>query len=699
VLPEGGVAQIVEMDETSKLVLATTPDGREIDRPLSFVEARWKPIGASSILVRRATDSVGVMRQAGDDPVGLIVAAIEDHGGRASLADIRLTLTPTPFSIEEFERWWKNAQRRLADDGRVDVSYARDGEYRLGSALGRRSSAEDSPFSDEVRLGRRLANGRLMARARALTSERREVAPEDRRLVQQEAELYRTADLDPTDRYLSFELAIRIGSAKPHEAGAALGDDLLQVDLTRVRDKASRALALQLARSWPETSADATQARAGSLARPLLASAATADEALEAPALALAELIGAPSDLVFAGRMGWGIPGAPESGQVKYPDELQAVERRVTRWDPLDRIADRIERRATAAGALDALQVLQPTEAHHILFRRVMDRLARIAWQAGANHESIALIGSRRGSLRPEAVSALLRTATTDALPGLRDAVKDWYRSDPERFRAVLLDFAERAQVDPVSVVLEGAHDEIRETTAPRLAAAAFDLAISRKSDDAVVATSANLAGTIAPDHSGVDTALARRSSELAEALLAERELPGGDAWFKGDDWKRLVVGVQEQLSVARSAARADRQEAARLADELQRVQRALELRAEALSSARAEQATGDRTSSQRVAANALRPVVKVLADSFEANSLAAVQESLTATLGRAGIRPIGAVDEVVAFDPRVHRWVGQGVAQDRGLVVSPGFALREEGTEDVVLVPARVVAPPEGAS
>src|SRR5690349_12812842 len=115
-LPGNRVARIVEVDESSNAVLATEPNGEEIDRPLTYARANWKPIAESSILVRRAIDLTGVARQAADDPVGLVVAVIADNGGRAGLSDIRATLTPMPFTPQQFEAWWKNTQRRLSTD-------------------------------------------------------------------------------------------------------------------------------------------------------------------------------------------------------------------------------------------------------------------------------------------------------------------------------------------------------------------------------------------------------------------------------------------------------------------------------------------------------------------------------------------------------------------------------------------------------
>jgi hypothetical protein len=275
--------------------------------------------------------------------------------------------------------------------------------------------------------------------------------------------------------------------------------------------------------------------------------------------------------------------------------------------------------------------------------------------------------------------------------------VLDWFKGDPDGYRTVLLDFATRAGSDPVGLVMQIARAEIAGTSAPRLAGTAFDMARATGRNDELAVESANLAGTIAADHPGAAEALEVRAAELIQNLLAENPDTSGSAWFSAKNWQALVLGVLESLRAARDQAETSRTAEAGLRSDIARLEQALQFREQALSATRTGQATEDRNTNQRVAANSLRPVVKALADSYESNSLPAIQDTLLSVLAQARIEPIGRRGAIVEFTPLRHRWVGEGSALDEALVISPGFLLRAEGTgDDIVLVPARVVDPKE---
>jgi hypothetical protein len=694
-LTGGGIAKIVEVDPEKGVVLAETPDGEPVDRPLAYAEARWQPIGEADLRVQRILDPVRIKRLVGDDPVALVVDVINQAGGAARVADVRAALTPQPIAVDDFELWWKNVQRRLAGDVRVEASNARDGLYRVASALGSRATPLGDPVSDERRGGRLLADARHLLRARALVGDASAAAREHRRFIEQEAGLFRLTELDPTDRLLSFDLAARANLESAEGASEALGEDLLQVDLTRIRDKATRRKALVWAARFAESVDSEARAGLAAHARPILASSGAIGDEFEASALELARTLESTGDVVSEGRLGWAVPGSEEAGKPKYPDDLDAFEKRLGRWAATGGAS--AEKGSTIAGAVDALQVLHDSNTHHQQWQRLMERLAALVWESLPMADAILLLRTRHRRLRPAAAAALVRVAGRSSLPLFQPLLTNWFKESPEAYRSVLLDLAGRTGADPIGLIANIARGEISATRAPALAAMAFDMARADGRTDEVGVAVANLAGTIAEDTPGVREALTERASDITRGLLAEDSPTPGQAWFGAREWKALADSVLRKLRDEREAADAAKADAAAARAQVARLEQSLQLREQALSSSRTDIAANERGASQRVATNSLRPVVTALADSFEANSLAGLQARLIALMARVRIEPIANVGEVVSFDPTRHRWVGDGVALDRALVLSPGFLQRGEGADsDIVLVPARVVGPKE---
>jgi hypothetical protein len=133
---------------------------------------------------------------------------------------------------------------------------------------------------------------------------------------------------------------------------------------------------------------------------------------------------------------------------------------------------------------------------------------------------------------------------------------------------------------------------------------------------------------------------------------------------------------------------------AARATEEAAQLRQVAESRSSSLVEARTTAGSASRQDASKLASGLLRPVALAVADSFEGNSLEALQDRLLAVLQRARINPILEVGEQTAFDPIRHQWVGEGTPEETVRAISPGFVARLEGEEDVVLVPARVVAP-----
>jgi molecular chaperone GrpE (heat shock protein) len=123
----------------------------------------------------------------------------------------------------------------------------------------------------------------------------------------------------------------------------------------------------------------------------------------------------------------------------------------------------------------------------------------------------------------------------------------------------------------------------------------------------------------------------------------------------------------------------------------------ALERRREAIQEVQQQRSDDQASSAQRIATSLYKPIAAALADSFEANSLVALQDALSAALARARIEPIAEPGTVVPFDPDLHSWVGAGYPGAMVRVLTPGFITRREEADVMVLALARVDDPEVG--
>jgi len=695
-LHDGRVARVIEVDDGAGMILAATPAGTPVDRPISFADARWRQLDESGYRVQQATDPARMRTLADKEPVDLIVAILADGGGSAKVRDFRAALIPNPIPAPMFDAWWKRVQKRLSSDARIDASGTREGIYRLTTASGPRTGGRPPAIRTERRGGRLLADGRLLAHARSLVTEGSDLSDDDLQLVREEASLAERRDLDPTDRLLAFDLAVRLGLRQEGAAGAAIGDDLVRVDLLRIRDKDTKQRALRWATAYVQAAPLARRAELAVIARPLLRSAGALADEWDAPALALADELGVAREVVYSGRLGWGVPGTEAAGPPKYPDDLDAIERRIARSKADAMAGEREVAVGTALGALEALNTLHESPAYLARWKRLMDDLAGVIWASKISLEEL-LHRSRddAGHLRPEAVAALVRLASGDGIRQVGDPLTRWFREAPPVYLNVLRDYAAKAGLDELRIIIDAARAEVAASTAGRLAVIAFDLAQKEKRDDDVARVGANLAGALASDDRGIKEALAVRGKDAAERLI-EHDPPEGEMWFSAEGWRAFAETLIEELDRRGQAVDAAAAREELLTSELKRFQTALTMREEALSSTRAENSTNERGSAARVATNALRPVAKALADTYESNSLAALRDVLISVLRRAKIEQIGNPNDLVTFDPSRHQWVGSGIAADVGQVLSPGFSVHEEGGDsEIVLVPARVVDRP----
>jgi hypothetical protein len=690
-LPNGRVVRIVERDETRGVLLAATPRGDPVEAALAVADARWKPLDDEGLLVRRVVDVAGLRHLAEQDPAGLVAAALLDLGP-ATASQLRGALSPEPIPESEFDAWWKRNQPRLREDQRIGL---RARTYELGRSSLTRTTQDRQLIRRVPGSDRAALDGAILARARSLILAGDPLDHEDRALVLAVAKTYEQQDLDPTDRVLAFDVAERLALTEWESGAEPLGSIILDVDLLRVRDRDTRTRILH----WAVDYCARKRPRSDWVDAPLLESAGAIGGSFEADALGLASQAGAPAELVFRGRLGWGVPGADPADPPKYPADLDAYERRVARvaTGPFPAAGEAI---GLALGAARGLHWLRYSRAHEENYLRVMRRLAAVAWDAEI---SLADLIRRAidGPVSQRGVDALIEVASREDRPSrkarvgeLRSLLSEWFAAEPDVYLGALQRFSRQAGVDAVAWVTDIALAAIRRTNAPMLATMAFDLARERAWTDDAAAESARLAGTVASDHHGVAEGLSARGAEAAKDLLQGRTATV-DVWLDASGWNAIVASIAETVGGLRSAVRDRDQQLSLLGSELERVNALLVTREAALWSSREAQGAAGREVATRQAAGLLRPVAAAIADSYESASLAALQQALDAVLRRNRITPIAEVGEIVEFDPSRHRWVGTGVATERGLVISPGYELRSEGSDDVVLVPARIVDPP----
>lgn len=684
-------------DERAARILAVVGDEVEVampsgDRqtwPLSYAASRWGPLPADGFSVFVATDRPGALRFADADPVGLLLAVLDDTPNEAKdVAAIRAAMRPI-LEGDAFVRWWRKTQPKLETDPRIDASDSRRRRYRRATSASAVGAREVSLVGEEVRGGRRLADGPQLREARRIGAAK--TVPDDAlAMLRRVARLADRRDLDPTDRFMAAELGVWIAERPANAAQDVLGEDLDAVDLLRIPQHGSKTRAL----SWAiERLGDSERRPTGR--EPVLLSAVAAGEPWRGTALAWATSAGLPSSNLWLGALGWSVPGSEEAGPPKFPDDLETYARRVdsARADLAGRTAG--ELRGMIQGAIVGLARLAEPRIQVQRWHDVMSHLAIAIWEAWHR-----LPGSEQrifdgiDTMRPDGLDALIRQSPGDEARALRASIVRAYIREPGRYGPVLRAFAERLGLDPVRLALDAAKASIKGTQATHIVADAFLWGTDARRTDEVFAESVSLAGTLGVDDPRVTAMLRRTADEAAERMLVGDADLGRSVWFDADGWRRFSGRLLDRLERAARREAEAVAERDRLRDENVRLEAAARARSEALSATRAEAAGASRDSTARLASGLLKPVAHSLADSYESGSLEALRDRLLAVLARARIEMGDPVGAVVPFDPRRHEWVGEGRPGAMVEIRSPGFTARMEGDDAVVLVAARVTAP-----
>lgn len=697
-LPQGRLVRIIGVEDD--VVLAERTTGSTLERPLAHVEARWRLLDDDCLSVRAVTDPAGLADLAESGPVDLVVEALRELGGEAETQEIKWLLERAVGQWvgtgDAFKSWWRRIQQKLGDDPRIDDSRSLQRRYRLLGPGETKPQALRGRLSDRERGGRRLADAPTLRKARERALRKRPPLSHDERLdLEREAALADLPDLDATDRFMAAELGTWIGLRAVPDAVRVLDEDLLRLDLLRVRHKASKDAALRWLRTWLESRDE--QPEVGANAPPTVASAMALGGKLAEQVASLAADLEIPRSALVEGALTWSFPGSPEAEPKKLPNDYAPYLARLERFGAQLATADPDALVGIERGALRVLAGLAGSKAHASREAEVVAVLARLAASGRGLLAAAAMSPPTAiAKLAPARLNALLQVPTGSGGGWARTylpAVELAFERDPWEYRGTVELIGTLIGEDPGAIVLRVTRRAARRERIALMALAGARIATESSTRADCVA----LAGTADPDDPGVVPELVGLATAVGDALLEGRVEAPGLLVFGPSAWREFATRVLERTSAAdtrEAAAKATMEAAERLVVESEAV--AEQARA-ALAATRLSSEAQSRVSTARLVAHVLKPVAAALADSIEAPSVEALQDRLAAILDRARIDPILEPGDVRPFDPSVHRWVGDGDPTELVIAVSPGFFARLEGEGDIVLVPARVVAPPQG--
>jgi hypothetical protein len=683
-LHDGRAARIARLVEgpAGQMVEAETADGQVVDRPESYALARWRVIDEDGLAVRLALDPEGVRSDFVSKPVEVVVAALRDLGREVNQAELKDALTHDLIPEREFTVWWKRVQPLLSSDERVDAGLARVRRYRLLPPGSAQTGKAMPRVTAELRNGRKLADAPQLKHAREQASNDPTAAADDAR---SEAVLAERENLDPTDRFMAAELGVWIRLWDDHRSIDLLGPDLGHVDLLRISQYKSRSTALDWYAKWLRAQTEPTPTPE---VPEILQSASVLGPPWSDVAGALATRLGIERQDFVAAALTWSMPGSAEAGTAKMPADLLTYDRRLERVQALATSGDETDKRGFARGALAALQGFPLIDSTHASVGQVLRNLVKCwlsARRAGPSETNLADLAA----LPAASMTAVLQIAPDGFLSVMRPALEQAYVKDPQAYRVPVEVLAARRKIDPGSIALAAARRAIRQGNGPALVAQALALA----KEEVIRVESANLAVAVSADDRQA-LAVLNEAADGAAAGLLEGSIESAPALsFMQSTWRRFATAMLAELERARASERLALLKLAELEAEVQRLRALEEQRRVALTEARADAGAQGRASASALAAGALRPVAAALADSYEAKSLEALRDRLEAVVLRAGISVVIRSGEVVAFDPTRQRWVGEGDPPETVMALSPALVLRGEGSDEVLVVPARVVA------
>jgi hypothetical protein len=689
----GQTALITTWDIERGVAIAERPSTGKLERPIAVATQDWTEIPEDGLRVRAAMDPAGIRTEAQGSPVDLVVLALIDLGGRAGTSAIHQALTPLVIGDDEWEHWWKRAQIRLEDDPRIDATRSREKTYQLQGSRESSLGVSLHPAKRREQRGDRfLADGPQLKRARDRARRPGPFSSDDERLFRLEASLAEDASVNPTDRFMAAELGVWVKRWNWDEAMALLGVDLLGIDLLRIPQHESRTRALQAGLSLLKTAErDDHEPVSVSILRSAFATGSPwSDQVREC---AVAE--GIPLAGATYGTLGWAVPGDEDSGQAKYPDDLNAFERRIERAEALQGALEGDELVGLGDGAIRALSLLPDSGVHAYAVARARERLARLVWSIlGRAPRLLETVFAQRDPIGPDGLAALIRAGSSTHARALRASVMRWFADDPPRYMSSLALLGSVTGEGALALGLESAQRELARTDVPGIAAQLLRYGNGPDQPASDFAAVVNLAVTTAGNDPSVAKAVERLAEAIATTYIEGTGHVEGPITFSRAAWERVSDAIERRLRDAAANEGRAQLEAAAATREAESLRLLAESRAAALAEARASAGGAERQDVGRLASNLLKPVALALGDSFESAHLAGLQDQLLAILQRARIRPILEIGQRARFEPLRHQWVGDGSPTAVVEARSPGFVSMGDGDNEIVLVPARVVAP-----
>lgn len=692
-LQDGRTGLIRTWDTETGTAIAETSSGDHVERPINFAEQRWRVLPEDGLRVQTALDPADIASRIKEKPADLVVLALKDLGGGGETAQLKQALSPQPIPVDDFERWWKRVQVRLDTDDRIDTSRAREKRYRLRREGESRSVLDLRPARQgDQRRGRVLADAPQLKAARERAAKPGPYTELEEALFRAELGLALDPTVDPTDRFMAAELGVWLERIHQDDVSTMLGDDILSVDLLRVPLHKSRATAI----TWGFQNLDAGgNERSTSSGTPLFQSAMAVGPPWSEQVLAGLRSRDLGTRGASEGTLGWAVPGSEDAGPLKVPDDITTFKWRVERADKMLSSLDQNGLAGLWRGAVSALNSLPSSPTHAQAISALLEQIARLTWKIWGEIDKERRPGpADLGPLRPDAVDALIRNKDLrDNLVALRQPITAWYAAEPAVYSTSLELVADGLDLDVLSLGLDAARQQISRTTLASIASNLLSKVKQSSRTDTLAADVVSLAVTTGPDDPFVSSELERVATAAAKAFIHDAPVEAGPITFSRAGWAEF--GKHIRLHVEEADARVAKaiREAAEDAEDAARLRRLADTRTSALAEARMEAGSTARQDTGRLAVNLLKPVALAVGDSFEGSSLEALRDRLLGVLQRARIRPILEVGDEADFDPVRHQWVGDGYPVDHVKALSPGFVVQGEGDEDVVLVPARVVA------
>ena len=209
-------------------------------------------------------------------------------------------------------------------------------------------------------------------------------------------------------------------SPTERELASLLGDDILNVDLMRVREKASRTRALHVAAAHLLTGLEHGPATRV----PIIASAVALGKEWRDEALRIARVLQLTHLEVIGWALLWAAPGTPEADEPDYPKDFERYRRRVADLFAAYEEAPGDGSAALLADSLAALEALSTASQKGQAWRQAQSLLASSMWGVDRGGASPVSALRERRTVTPSTLEAIVVEAPQRALSALEPYVE-----------------------------------------------------------------------------------------------------------------------------------------------------------------------------------------------------------------------------------------------------------------------------------